>query len=414
MPKATPSQSQLVLPLIETLGDLQGEATAKKAINQLGERLEISQELQEEKYLKEFEKWSPRFRYPWRQKVHWASQKAEALGLMTRNGKGVWTLTEKGRNAPLEAQPGTVLLVYETPSGQVLWAEAQSAAALLEENSVQLLFTSPPYPILHGRGYGTFSEEDVQNLITSCADLWKKALHPTGSLVLNFKDTWLPKKQTGGAVRSLYQEKILLHLVEQTGLFFADRFFWRNPSHSPESPWVTIQKVRCNQDTENLFWLAKSPNPQADTRSVMQDAKPSTLETYRLRAARAAKTTQGPSGQKSNFEEQMHAVANGETLKVIPRNYLEISNANTHRALREKLEEAGLPRHDAMMPEKLAEFFVSMMTLPGQTVYDPFFGSGTTGKACEKLGRIFIGSERRLDHILGSALRFSSTQFLPS
>lgn len=408
---ATPTQSQLVLPLLETLAELGGEATAKAAIETLSDRLQIPQDVRDERSLKTFENWGPRWRYPWKQKVHWATQRAEALGLMTRNGKGIWTLSEQGRKAPLEAAPGCVLVVYETPSGKVLWAEAQSAAAVLGDDSIQLIFTSPPYPILHGRGYGTFTEGDIQALIASCAQNWKRILTSSGSLVLNFKDVWLPKSQTGGACRSLYQEKILIHLIEQTGLYFADRFFWKNPSHSPESPWVTIQKVRCNQDVESLFWLSKSPNPQADTRAVMQEAKPSTLQTYRLRAARAAQTTTGPSGQKSNFEEQMAAVANGEALQVIPRNLLEISNADTRASLKKNLVDARLPRHDAMMPDKLAEFFVSMMTLPGQTAYDPFFGSGTTGVACEKLGRNFIGSERRLDHALGSALRFPTTQF---
>ena len=36
---------------------------------------------------------------------------------------------------------------------------------------------------------------------------------------------------------------------------------------------------------------------------------------------------------------------------------------------------------------------VDRCTLPGEVIYDPFMGSGTTGVACMKLGRKFIGSE---------------------
>jgi site-specific DNA-methyltransferase (adenine-specific) len=36
---------------------------------------------------------------------------------------------------------------------------------------------------------------------------------------------------------------------------------------------------------------------------------------------------------------------------------------------------------------------VERATLPGETVLDPFMGSGTTGVACAKLGRKFIGIE---------------------
>jgi site-specific DNA-methyltransferase (adenine-specific) len=40
------------------------------------------------------------------------------------------------------------------------------------------------------------------------------------------------------------------------------------------------------------------------------------------------------------------------------------------------------------MRELIADF-----TKPGGTILDPFMGSGTTGVACAKLGRKFIGIE---------------------
>ena len=49
--------------------------------------------------------------------------------------------------------------------------------------------------------------------------------------------------------------------------------------------------------------------------------------------------------------------------------------------------------HPAMFPEKLAEDHILSWSNEGDTVLDPFMGSGTTGVACRNLDRNFIGIE---------------------
>lgn len=57
--------------------------------------------------------------------------------------------------------------------------------------------------------------------------------------------------------------------------------------------------------------------------------------------------------------------------------------------------EGGTPEaeHPARFPVRFARELVAPFTNEGQTVCDPFMGSGTTGVACAKLGRRFIGIE---------------------
>jgi DNA modification methylase len=50
--------------------------------------------------------------------------------------------------------------------------------------------------------------------------------------------------------------------------------------------------------------------------------------------------------------------------------------------------------HPCPKPNNVMRWIIERTSLPGDTVYDPFMGTGTTGKACMQLGdRYFIGSE---------------------
>jgi len=50
-------------------------------------------------------------------------------------------------------------------------------------------------------------------------------------------------------------------------------------------------------------------------------------------------------------------------------------------------------KHPAMFPEELPESFIRLYTYEGETVLDPFLGSGTTTKVAARLGRKSVGYE---------------------
>jgi modification methylase len=60
----------------------------------------------------------------------------------------------------------------------------------------------------------------------------------------------------------------------------------------------------------------------------------------------------------------------------------------------ERLKQNGKKAHPTQKPEALLHRVILAATKPGETVLDPFFGSGTTGAVAKKLGRRFIGIER--------------------
>jgi modification methylase len=53
----------------------------------------------------------------------------------------------------------------------------------------------------------------------------------------------------------------------------------------------------------------------------------------------------------------------------------------------------GIKLHNTQKPIKLITEIVKSSTNPGDTIFDPFMGSGTTGVACVQTGRKFIGIE---------------------
>jgi modification methylase len=60
--------------------------------------------------------------------------------------------------------------------------------------------------------------------------------------------------------------------------------------------------------------------------------------------------------------------------------------------------EDGRKAHPTQKPEALLHRVILASTKPGETVLDPFFGTGTTGAVAKRLGRHFIGIERDAEY----------------
>jgi site-specific DNA-methyltransferase (adenine-specific) len=72
--------------------------------------------------------------------------------------------------------------------------------------------------------------------------------------------------------------------------------------------------------------------------------------------------------------------------------------------------EKELGRHPTQKPLALLERIIAASTRPGDTVLDPFAGSGTTGVAALRLGRSFIGIESDAEYVRLAARRLESVE----
>lgn len=71
-------------------------------------------------------------------------------------------------------------------------------------------------------------------------------------------------------------------------------------------------------------------------------------------------------------------------------------------------------KHPTQKPVPLCEYLILTYTNPGDTVLDNCMGSGTTGVACVKSGRNFIGMEISPEYFAIAESRIKAAQAQPS
>jgi site-specific DNA-methyltransferase (cytosine-N4-specific) len=387
------SQSQILLPLLEAIDEAGGCLKPREAYEAVSAKLEISPEARSAKTKRIRTRDADREFNAFERDVRWARQLAVLRGYIDPGQRGAWTLTDAGKKGLRDQVRGRIVPVFETECGVAIWASAEDAVGFIEKDSVDLIFTSPPYPLLKQKEYGNLAVAEWLDWMTCLAEGWAGMLAPTGSLMLNLGPTY----ESGQPTQSPYIERLTLRLIDDLGLHLCDRLFWHNPAKMPApAEWVTVRRVRVKPSIEPILWFAKTPHPKADNRNVLVPYSES-MQRYVARAEKQVR----PSG---------HALSAGgfkmDAGGAIPPTLLTAANTSSNDPYRRACREAGLPLHPATFPKILPEFCMKLTTDVGDQVYDPFFGSGTTGDVAERLGRRWIGTERSLAYLAGAAKRF--------
>lgn len=387
-----PAQEQLILPLLESLQERGGRASPREVYDAVAARVGLDAPARQARARVGASETDCNL---FERHVRWARQKAVLRGWVDGQTRNVWALTDEGRDSLRNAKPGVVLTVYETDLGVCLWAECEAATALITSGTVNLILTSPPYPLLARKDYANQHEERQHvTWLARCVEQWARILTEDGSLLLNLGDTFLK----GQPAMSLWQERLVLELVDRLGLHLAQKLFWENPSKMPApAAWVTVRRVRVTPSVEQVWWLSKTPHPKANSRRVL---RPYSQDMKRL-LERGATPRVRPSGHV--IRAGAFSADNGGS---IPHSLLVAGNSKSWDAYQRACCEQGLPVHPARFPEALAEFGIQLTTEAGDLVCDPFAGSNTVGATAERLGRRWLSVEKSLTYALGSMNRF--------
>jgi len=100
----------------------------------------------------------------------------------------------------------------KTDHGQIFWGDSRSYLfSKAEENSVDLIMTSPPFGLVRKKSYGNEDADRYCDWFRPFAEGFHRVLKDTGSLVIDIGGAWVPGQPT----RSLYHFKLLVMLVEE-------------------------------------------------------------------------------------------------------------------------------------------------------------------------------------------------------
>lgn len=297
-----------------------------------------------------------------------------------------------------------------------LWhGDALTVLRDLPDASVDCCVTSPPYFGL--RDYGVDGQlgaesspaEYVENMRALFAEV-RRVLADDGTLWLNLGDSYTGggggnygggksvKSQGGQQVTNIRNRrdapqngglppKNLIGIpwrvafaLQGDGWTLRNSIIWHKPNAMPES--VTD---RLSTRHENVFMFSKGRRYWFDLDPIREPA-----ETADRKGPRRSYAPGSASSMRDGEHQAMTGPFTGLPLNENGKNPGDVWSIPTTPF-------AGA--HFAVMPPVLAERCILAGCKPGQTVLDPFSGSGTTGLAAAKHGRRYVGIDLNAEYL---------------
>ncbi len=274
----------------------------------------------------------------------------------------------------------------------IIHGDCLSVLRKMDDNSVDLIVTSPPYADSRSDTYGGVAPAKYVEWFLPISKELLRVLKPSGSFVLNIKERVVQGE------RHTYVIELILEMRKQ-GWLWTEEYIWHKKNCYP-GKWPN----RFRDAWERLLHFNKSKSfnmYQDEVREPVGD-----WAQARRRNLSSGDKVRDDSRVKSGVGKKIENWIGRET--VYPANVLHLATECANR------------NHSATFPKALPEWFIKLFTQRGDLVLDPFSGSGTTALVAAEMGRHYVGIEIQSEYvelsrtILDSASKARSSKLFES
>lgn len=248
---------------------------------------------------------------------------------------------------------------------QIIQGDSKEILKTIEANSIDLIVTSPPYADRRQHTYGGIKPEKYVEWFLPISEQLLRVLKPTGTFILNIKE----KSENGE--RHTYVIELVLGLRKQ-GWLWTEEFIWHKKNCYP-GKWPN----RFRDAWERCLQFNKTRKFKMFQKEVMIPV--GEWADKRLKSLSVTDKIRDNSRSGSGFGKNVSNWVNRE--KVYPTNVLHFATVCNNK------------NHSAPFPKDLPEWFIRLFTKEGDTVLDPFMGSGTTVIVAHQMNRKAVGIE---------------------
>jgi DNA modification methylase len=314
----------------------------------------------------------------------------EIWDMVDQPKKGIMGVLRYLNNIKYERNNSNGVVENLIGNGYTIYNSSSAKMNELEDNSVNLHITSPPYwgGIRNYNlgenelGWENNVDDYVSNLVEHF-EATRRVLKPTGSLVVNIADSIDKSKNH----LSLAPMRFVIKMIEK-GWHLAGTYIWLKSRFIP-----TPNKKTPISTFENIFHFTKTPNYSFYKEWMYNDTDP-IFNPLIFGKSNKSKCI------KDVFD--LREMNEGGVINWLVSNTTELDK---------KCKERGIEQnHNATFPLMIPSVFINLTTKPGDLVIDGFNGTASTGAASQVLGRNYIGFELNKNYISVSKVRIESIE----